>query len=123
MSRQFTRRTEEIREAAKYEQLNILVWGPGDPGTQASAGQQRAYQKRLQIKDELRREFPRSEVYFSEDPEMETLTEDIKGQLRKEAVQAGAADLIIMLDISQHQVYEKLHISRMSNSNVQHMTY
>jgi len=91
----------EIRASAHFEAIKILVWGPGDPGAGASEERRRAYAKRVQIKDVLRREFPRAEVYFSEDTEMINLSQGIRGQLRREALQARSADLVIMLDISR----------------------
>ncbi len=91
----------EIRANSHYEHIKILVWGPGNPGTGATPDRQRAYEKRLQIRDVLRTRFPRAEVYFSEDPEMIQITEGIPGQLRKEALQAKISDLVLMLDISR----------------------
>lgn len=92
---------QEIRKSFRYENIKILVWGPGDPGDGASQDKRLAYAKRLQIRDILRQEFPRAEVYFSEDPEMIQISEGIRGQLRKEALQARTADLVLMLDISR----------------------
>jgi hypothetical protein len=91
----------EIRRRAHREELKILVWGPGNPGVGGSPKRRRAYQKRIQIRDELRRRFPNSEVFFSEDPEMRHLTADLGGQLRKEALQAYLSDVIIILDVSR----------------------
>lgn len=100
MSR-FEERAKQIKENAKYAPLNILVWGPGDPGPDASLEKQKAYQKRIEIKKILKGRFPSAEVHFSEDPEMIRIADGIHGQLRKEALQAKAADLVIMLDISR----------------------
>ncbi|MEI6310041.1 MAG: hypothetical protein WCP58_10420 [bacterium] len=99
----------EIREASHYEHLRILVWGPGDPGTSAPPEKQKAYRKRLQIKDVLRNRFPRAEVNFSEDLEMVQIATGIIGQLRKEALQARTADLILMLAISRGAELELDH--------------
>lgn len=90
-----------IRQDAKFEPITILVWGPGDPGLRASAARRKAYRKRVQIKESLKREFPRASVHFSEDPEMIELGVGIRGQLRIEAVQARISDLILMLDVSR----------------------
>jgi hypothetical protein len=95
------REAEEIRNMAHYEAIKILVWGPGLLGENATEEQQKAYQKRVQIRDVLRAAFPRAEVYFSEDPEMIEVGSRISGQLRVEALQARIADLILMLDISR----------------------
>ena len=97
----FKERATKILENAKYQPINILVWGPGNPGVSADNDKILAYQKRIQIKEVLRKNFPRAEVYFSEDREMISISEGISGQLRKEALQARAAALIIMLDISR----------------------
>ena len=95
----FEERAKQIKEDVKYETINILVWGPGDPGSDAPSEKRRAYEKRIQIKEVLRKEFPRAEVYLSEDTEMIKIAEGIHGQLKKEALQASAADLILILDI------------------------
>lgn len=91
----------EIKEAARYQPIKVLVWGPGDPGPGASAEAKAGYQKRLQIRAVLRDRFPCAEVYFSEDAEMIQLTEGLGGQLLKEAVQARLSDLVIMLDLGR----------------------
>lgn len=92
---------QNILSACYYVPLKILVWGPGDPGEDASPEKQGAFKKRLQIKDVLKEQFPRSEVHFSEDSEMIQITTGIEGQLRKEALQARTADMVLMLDISR----------------------
>src|SRR5437660_9209352 len=92
---------ERIRRDSKFEPITILVWGPGDPGAGAAADKRKSYNKRLQIKDVLRKEFPRASVFFSEDPEMIEIGEGIVGQLRIEALQAKISDLVLMLDISR----------------------
>jgi len=86
---------------AKFETLRILVWGPGDPGVGAPPERVDAYNKRLQIRDELRKQFPRAEVFFSEDPEMQALGPPEMSQLEREALQASGANLVLMLDISR----------------------
>ena len=92
---------ERRKEDAKYEPLNILVWGPGYPGPNAPQEKRLAYEKRIKIRDTLRIEFPRAEVYFSEDSERIQIAEGIGGQLRKEALQASVSNLILMLDIGR----------------------
>ncbi|MHC4461819.1 MAG: hypothetical protein ACYS30_10350 [Planctomycetota bacterium] len=91
----------EIRASARLVHIKILVWGPGDPGSGASDETRKSYEKRIQIRQVLRSGFPRAEVYFSEDSEMMTIGEGIIGQLRKEALQARNADLVLMLDIGR----------------------
>lgn len=92
---------ERIKQDAKYEPIIILIWGPGKPRRRASLEQHRAYTKRLQIKDILKKEFPRASVHFSEDTEMAEIGEGIIGQLRIEALQAKVSDIILMLDLSR----------------------
>lgn len=92
---------EEIRENARYAPLKILVWGPGNPGPGASDEKRRNYEKRVQIRDVLRNEFHRAKIFFSEDPEMIEIAENISPQLRKEALQAKVANLVLMLDMSR----------------------
>lgn len=94
-------------EAEKYlsrafdSDIKVLVWGPGDPGPDGSAEHRAAYAKRVQILDELQRRFPRAEIHFSEAPEMVALTHDVRGQLRKQALQARVSDVIVMLDVGR----------------------
>ncbi len=97
----FRDEANEIRGLAHFVHLRILVWGPGDPGPRAKVKGKRAYQKRLQIKKELKKNFRRSEVYFSEDKEMIRVFKGVRGQLRKEALQAKVSDTVIMLDLGR----------------------
>ena len=97
----FKEEGENITRQVQRQEIKILVWGSGDPGPTASPEKRKAYEKRVQIKKVLESTFPNAEVHFSEDPEMIQLTDHLVGQLRKEAVQARIADLIIMLDISR----------------------
>lgn len=92
---------DEIRRGVHYVPIKILVWGPGDPGSGAPDEKRKGYEKRLQIRDLLRTSFPHAEVYFSEDTEMVEVGEAVSGQLRREALQARIADLVLMLDISR----------------------
>lgn len=93
----------------RYVPLRILIFGPGDPGSGASKTNQKAYDKRVQIKEELKKRFPRSEVHFPEDEEMIQISKTITGQLKKEALQANIADLILCLDISRGSNLELDH--------------
>lgn len=92
---------ERIKQNAKYEPITILIWGPGKPGRRAPLERRKAYKKRLQIKDVLKKEFPRASVHFSEDAEMVEIGEGVIGQLRVEALQAKVSDIVLMLDISR----------------------
>ena len=99
----------EIRTLAYFVHLKVLVWGPGDPGPRAPADKKKAYQKRLQIRQELRNRFGRAEVYFSEDREMIKLAKGVRGQLRREALQAMSSDLVVMLDLGRGVALELDH--------------
>ena len=74
-----------------------------------SKEEQESYEKRLQIKAVLKREFPNAGVYFSDDPEMEELSRDIDDQLLKQAFQARTVDGIIHLDIGRGTYLELDH--------------
>jgi hypothetical protein len=63
-------RARRIRRRAHLEEFVVLVWGPGDPGPGADADALLAYRKRLEIRQNLEREFPEAEVVFSEDAAM-----------------------------------------------------
>ena len=86
---------EKLQQAVQQTPLAILVWGPG-----ASAGD--LYQKRLQIRDELRR---RGHAAFC--------SEDLEGpapasmsQKGIEFLQAQASDLIVIMQASYGSVAE-----------------
>jgi hypothetical protein len=100
-SNHYRNEAQEILEFSRLQPIKILVWGPGIPEPSASIERKAAYGKRLKIRDNLRLIFPRAEVFFSEDPEMVELSAPLRGQLRREALQARIADLVIMLDISR----------------------
>jgi hypothetical protein len=97
----FTEEADDIRNRARNVRLRILVWGPGKPEPTASPRERLGYEKRCQIKEVLRDSFKNAEVYFSEDPEMEAIGADIEDKLLKEALQASASDLIVILAISR----------------------
>lgn len=97
----FDKEADALHARAKQVQLKILIWGPGDPGPKARGKRRKGYNKRCKIREVLRKEFPNSEVYFSEDPEMQRLGDGVIGQLSAEALQAFIADLVLTLDISR----------------------
>jgi hypothetical protein len=86
---------EALQQAVKQTPLVILVWGPG-----ASAGD--LYQKRVQIRDELRRRG--HAAVFSE--ELEGGGPDSLSQKGIEFLQAQAADLIVVMQASYGSVAE-----------------
>lgn len=92
---------EKIKETARCQPITILVWGPGDPGDGAPLEKVKAYQKRLKIKNHLRKRFPSAAVFFSEDKEMKKLALTGQSQLEAQAVQANIAQLVLMLDLTR----------------------
>jgi hypothetical protein len=75
--------------------LAILVWGPGESNPPL-------YAKRLQIRDELRREG--MAAFFSED--LTGLKPDDYSQKAIEFLEATAADLVVVLQVSYGSVAE-----------------
>ena len=49
----YKKEADEIRKSTFWEPMKILVWGPGNPGKNASLSKQKAYKKRLKIKSVL----------------------------------------------------------------------
>lgn len=86
---------EKLQQAVQQTPLAILVWGPG-----ASAGD--LYQKRVQIRDELRRRG--HAAFFSE--ELEGMAPQSMSQKGIEFLQAQAADLIVVMQASYGSVAE-----------------
>ncbi len=97
----YKERAKRTRENARHEPIVILVWGPGNPSENASPEKHKAYKKRLEIKKQLKKKFPRAEVFFSEDKEMKKPAQTGQSQLQAEAMQAKNADLILMLDLGR----------------------
>jgi len=91
----FQPRYKALQQAVEQTPLAILVWGPG-----ASAGD--LYQKRLQIRDELRRRG--HAAFFSE--ELEKAAPASPSQKGIEFLQAQAADLIVVMQASYGSVAE-----------------
>ena len=80
----------------------VLVWGPGEPADEISVDSAVTYwQKRNQIKEQLRKTFPKAEVFFSEDQELRNRTRSMEDPLVEEMVHALAADCILILDVSR----------------------
>lgn len=86
---------------ARRQSLRVLVWGPGKPDSDATTEQVRRYKKRCDIRDEVASAFKESEVHFSEDPELDRLTAGTRRLLRKEALHAKWAHVVLMLDVSR----------------------
>lgn len=93
MSERFLEEAQRIINSAYEVPINVLVWGPGK-------ADERGYAKRRQIKAEIEKRFPKSEVYLSEDKELRTVTGFLREPLIEEIVHAQAADIIIVLSTS-----------------------
>lgn len=94
-NRVFKPQYERLQQAVQQTPLAILVWGPG-----VSAGD--LYQKRVQIRDELRRRG--HAAFFSE--ELEGMSPTTLSQKGIEFLQAQAADLIVVMQASYGSVAE-----------------
>jgi hypothetical protein len=111
----FEHRAQEIIDSARQQRLNVLIWGPGDPGESGTPNSKKSYDKRCLIRKELRENFPRAEVKFSEELKeelKETIT--IRGTIPQETVHAASADLVIILDISRGADLELDHFAKYS---------
>ena len=107
MPSEFFHEAERLMRDLSRQPLKILVWGPGEPAEDTT--DRRGYEKRVQIRDAIRDKFPSSEVYFSEDPEMQDISSAFKGQLDREVMQAWVADFVIVLDMSRGSDLELDH--------------
>jgi hypothetical protein len=107
----FEHRAQEIIDLARQQRLNVLIWGPGDPGESGDPDAKKGYAKRCLIRKELRENFPRAEIKFSEELK-ETIT--IRGTIPQETVHAASADLVIILDISRGADLELDHFTKYS---------
>ena len=104
MSGQFCIKAKRIINLAYQMPVRVLVWGPGQTD-------EKGYAKRKEIKDEIRRRFPNSEVYFSEDKELRSITGSLP-TLIAEIVHARAAHIVIVLGISRGAEIEIDHLSQ-----------
>jgi len=95
------RRINALRMRARLETLVVLVWGHGDPGPGGSETSKKYWNKRNQIRDEIQKQFPNSEVLFSESSPLRRGTNDLNDLLDEELVHAKIADCIIILDVSR----------------------
>jgi len=105
-------RIDELHKRAKMEELVVLVWGPGDPGPKGPKEIKKYWAKRNQIRDLLAKEFPQSEVYFSEALALRDHTRGLESLLTEELVHAAIADCILVLDVSRGAHVE---VDRFSN--------
>lgn len=104
-------RIRKLKASARGVPLVILVWGPGAPGATASPTMALLWAKRREIRSRLRVEFPHSEVFFSEDPELRRNVDDLPTVLAEELAEAWVSDCIIVLDVSRGAHVEVDHFS------------
>lgn len=91
----FKQRLAAMQAAVAQTPLAILVWGPGP-------SQKELYAKRVQIRDELRRRG--HAAFFSEDLESEKPAH--YSQKAIEFLEASAADLVVVLQVSYGSIAE-----------------
>ena len=94
-------RIAALKVKARQQQLVILVWGPGDPGSGGSDLLRKYWQKRNQIRDNIASLYPNAEVMFSEDPALREHTKGLGSTLDQELLDAQIADCILVLDVSR----------------------
>src|ERR1700728_3476450 len=94
-------RIDGLFAEAKQTNLVVLIWGPGNPGDDPSHPSYPYWQKRCQIRQEIRKAFPNADVYFSEDDELRRYTDRLEDVWAEEWVHASQADCILVLDMSR----------------------
>jgi len=94
-------RIAALKRKARQQQLVILVWGPGDPGSGGSDLARKYWVKRNQIRDNLATLYPNAEVLFSEDSALRDETRGLGTTLDQELLDASIADCILILDVSR----------------------
>lgn len=85
-----------LRVSVAHGEPDIIIWGPGRHNTQD-------YQKRERVRKAIQDEVRYGSVVFPEDPEVQDISSKILGSENvdlNELLQAAAADIIIVLDIS-----------------------
>jgi len=92
MPNDYLEESQRIIDSAYKLPIRVLVWGPGKGNT-------KGYAKREKIRNEIRKKFPNSMVYFSEDQELRRITGILNKILLEESVHAKVAHLIIVLDL------------------------
>ena len=97
---------------ARQAELIVLIWGPGDPGSDPSHPSYPYWNKRCQIREEIRKAFPNAGVYFSEDDQLRQFTRHLEDVLAEEWVHASQADCILVLDVSRGAHVEVDRFSR-----------
>ena len=108
MSR-YKKESDEIRKSARNEPINILVWGPGEPGKDSSSEESKAYRKRSKIKCYLGKIFEEAEIVFSEDKVLQDLMLIGQSQFQAEALQAKISHVVLALDLGIGVVAELTH--------------
>ncbi|MBV9762260.1 MAG: hypothetical protein JO340_16995 [Acidobacteriaceae bacterium] len=99
----------ELERKAASAKLKILIWGPGKSPCDAGRMENRRYRKRLKIRDTLRKAYPNSEVYFSEDEALRKHTRHLGSLMLEEEMHTRTADCILALPISRDSELEIDH--------------
>ena len=84
------------RECMERAKPDIIIWGPGPSF-------ERLYEKKKCVKAAIKREVPKGDVAFPEDPKMVKLIRKVFGDVDvdvMEQIEALHADIIIVLDLS-----------------------
>ena len=93
------RHLEQISHIKNTTEICILIWGSGINSEH--------YEKRLKLKQELKSEFVKAEVFFSEDTDLDKKFDRVNGsynympQHSKQQFQMDACDVCIVLDTSK----------------------
>lgn len=95
-ARVFKPKYQSLQERVRQTPLAILVWGPGETARDL-------YQKRLQIRDELRR---RGHAAFFSEELTDASSAPAPSQKGIEFLEAEAADLIVVLQASYGSIAE-----------------
>lgn len=104
-------RLRRFKAAAREVPLVVLVWGPGPTSVERGLTMSLIWTKRNEIRSRLKAHFPRSEVFFSEDPELRRNVGDLPTVLAEELAEAWVSDCIIVLDVSRGAHVEVDHFS------------
>jgi hypothetical protein len=92
MSNDYLKEAKQRMDLGYEFPIRVLVWGPGKTD-------RRGYKKREKIKTEIKRKFPKSIVYFSEDHELRDITQSLGDPIVEEIIHADAAHIIIILGL------------------------
>lgn len=103
----FKENFKQLDRTLSVSSLAILVWGPG------KNSEKKHFEKREKIRDELKKNFPYSEVHFSEDPELSDLVPEAPHLplQQQELWHLAACDLCVVLDTAKGPGEEIAHFT------------